>query len=393
MSVSPSFRRFTLWCAALTYVLIVVGGVVRTTASGDACPDWPLCYGQIIPPLQLRIWIEWTHRLVTSLVYTSVLALVIWASLRYRAHKLIFRGAWLAFFLLIFQIVLGGLVVILNLPPALVGIHLANALLIFATLLAVSLTAYQPWATGASRTALSEMGSSRPASASPPGSRITLSEAGTSRPASVSPPGSHTAVSEAGSLRTARVNAPASTTANVARRGARAEVMDARLRRLILLSAAAVYILIFSGSVVTGTGSSGDCAGWPLCNDGILPSGIGDAINLIHRYFAAAVGLLLFYTLSETLRRHRANRLLRRAAHTAIGLFAVQILIGGINVLTQFTPFWNALHLAAATAVWGAMFAFALIGLRVLGSRTAAELSASGVNPNAQPYPPPASGR
>ena len=57
------------------------------------------------------------------------------------------------------------------------------------------------------------------------------------------------------------------------------------------------------------------------------------------RYFAAAVGILLFYTLSETLRRYRSNRLLRRAAQTAIGLFALQIVIGGINVLTQFTPF------------------------------------------------------
>ena len=321
MSVSPTFRRYTVWCAALTYALIVVGGVVRTTGSGDACPDWPLCYGQVIPPFQLRIWIEWTHRLVTSLVYTSVLGLVIWVSLRYRADQLIFRGAWLAFFLLIFQIVLGGLVVILQLPPALVGIHLANALLIFATLLAVTLTAYQPW-------------EPMPANAG-----------------------------------------------------------DPRLRRLIVLSAAAVYVLIFSGSVVVGTGSSGDCAGWPLCNGGILPAGVGDAINLTHRYFAAAVGVLLFYVLSETLRRHRANRSLRRAAHTAIGLFGVQIVIGGINVLTQFTPFWNSLHLAAATAVWGAMFAFALIGMRVLGSSTAPAQTTPGVNPNAQPYPPPATGR
>jgi len=352
MSFSPSFRRYTIWCAALTYALIVVGGVVRTTASGDACPDWPLCYGQVIPPFQLRIWIEWTHRLVTSLVYTSVLALVIWVSLRYRAEKLIFRGAWLAFFLLIFQIVLGGLVVILQLPPALVGIHLANALLIFAALLAVTLTA----------------------STSPQGSSIAVPAAGSFGPASTS---------------------------------------DPRLRRLIVLSAAAVYVLIFSGSVVVGTGSSGDCAGWPLCNGGFLPAGgtphvsrtavgeagsldpagVGDAINLTHRYFAAAVGVLLFYTLSETLRRYRANRLLRRAAHTAVGLFGVQIVIGGINVLTQFTPFWNSLHLAAASAVWGAMFAFALIGIRVLGGGTAAAQTIQGVNPNAQPYSPPASGR
>ena len=339
MSVSPSFQRYTIWCAALTYALIVVGGVVRTTASGDACPDWPLCYGQVIPPFQLRIWIEWTHRLVTSLVYTSVLGLLIWVSLRYRTDKLMFRGAWLAFCLLIFQIVLGGLVVILQLPPALVGIHLANALLIFATLIAVSLTA------------------------------------------SASRAGARSAAPKAGSF------------ALAAETFGPAIPSDLRLRRLIVFSAAAVYVLIFSGSVVVGTGSSGDCAGWPLCNDGILPSGVGEAINLAHRYFAAAVGVLLFYTLSETLRRHRANRLLRRAAHTAVGLFGVQIVIGGINVLTQFTPFWNSLHLAAATAVWGAMFAFALIGMRELGGSAAAAQTTPGVNPNAQPYPPPASGR
>ena len=42
-------------------------------------------FWQILPPLQLSVWIEWTHRLITSLVYTSVFVLVVWASLRYRA--------------------------------------------------------------------------------------------------------------------------------------------------------------------------------------------------------------------------------------------------------------------------------------------------------------------
>jgi heme A synthase len=389
MSVSPSFRRFTIWCTALTFALIVVGGVVRTTASGDACPDWPLCYGQIIPPFQLRIWIEWTHRLVTSLVYTSVLALVIWVSLRYRADRLIFRGAWLAFFLLIFQIVLGGLVVILQLPPALVGIHLANALLIFATLIAVSLTASA--SPHGSRIAV-------PASTNPQGSSIAVPKAGSFVPASTNPQGSSIAVPKAGSFVPASTNPQGSSIA-VPKAGSFGPAAgsfgpsDPRLRRLIVLSAAAVYVLIFSGSVVVGAGSSGDCAGWPLCNGGILPAGVGEAINLTHRYFAAAVGILLFYTLSETLRRHRANRPLRRAAHTAVGLFGVEIVIGGINVLTQFTPFWNSLHLAAATAVWGAMFAFALIGIRVLGGSTAAAQTTQEMDPNAQPYPPPVSGR
>jgi heme a synthase len=320
MSVSRSFTRFTLWCVLVTFALIVAGGVVRTTGSGDACPDWPLCFGQVIPPPQPRIWIEWTHRLITMLVYSSVLVLVIWVSLRYRADKLIFLGAWLAFFLLIVQIVLGGLVVILQVPPALVGIHLANALLILATLITVSLYAQRPW------------------------------------------------------------------------EGVSAQ-SDPRLRRLIVLSAAAVYVLIFSGSVVTGTNSLVACLGWPLCNDGFLPSNVFQAINLTHRYFAAAVGVLLIYTLAETLRRYRANRLLRRAAHTAIGLFGLQIVLSAINVLTLFQPFWNSLHLAAATAVWGAMVAFAVIGGRALGGSSAPAQTTTGENPVAQPYTPASSGR
>jgi cytochrome c oxidase assembly protein subunit 15 len=322
MTISTSFKRFTIWCAAVTFLLIIAGAVVRTTGSGDACPDWPLCHGSIIPPLRLQVWIEWSHRLITSVVYSSVLALAIWASLRYRQEKVVVRGAWLAMFLLIFQIVLGGLVVIFGLPPALVGIHLANALLIFGTLITVSLFAHRSWAV-----------------------------------------------------------APAES--------------DPRLRKLIVWSAIAVYILVFSGTVVTGTGAASACDTWPLCNSssGILPDNVYQAIHLTHRYIAAAIGILLFYTLSETLRRHRANRLLRRAAHTAIGLFGLQIIVGGINVLAFFPPPLGTLHLATAAAVFGAMVAFAVIGWQVLGGQTAANAVASGVNPVGQSYPSASSGR
>ena len=133
-----------------------------------------------------------------------------------------------------------------------------------------------------------------------------------------------------------------------------------------MVAALGVYVLIFSGSVVVGARATAACLGWPLCNGDIIPQNIAQTINLTHRYLAAAVGVLLFYVLSDTLRAHRAIRPLRRAAHTAIGLFALQILGGGINVLSVFHPAWNALHLALATAVWGSLVVFSLIAWQTL---------------------------
>ncbi len=46
------------------YILMVMGTFVTSTGSGLACPDWPLCYGTVSPPLELSIWFEWGHRLL-----------------------------------------------------------------------------------------------------------------------------------------------------------------------------------------------------------------------------------------------------------------------------------------------------------------------------------------
>ena len=41
---------------------ISLGGFVRVSGSGLGCPDWPLCYGEIIPPMSYETLIEWGHR-------------------------------------------------------------------------------------------------------------------------------------------------------------------------------------------------------------------------------------------------------------------------------------------------------------------------------------------
>ncbi|MCH8831890.1 MAG: COX15/CtaA family protein, partial [Chloroflexi bacterium] len=60
------FRGLTLFTVLAAFALVVLGGVVRVTESGLGCPDWPLCQGRLIPPLETSAIIEYSHRLVAS---------------------------------------------------------------------------------------------------------------------------------------------------------------------------------------------------------------------------------------------------------------------------------------------------------------------------------------
>src|SRR3954464_6766854 len=71
----PWIHRFAVATAAATYLLILIGGLVHGTGSSLACPDWPTCYGTMMPVMQGGVAVEHSHRLAAGTVVILTLAL------------------------------------------------------------------------------------------------------------------------------------------------------------------------------------------------------------------------------------------------------------------------------------------------------------------------------
>jgi heme A synthase len=130
-----SLFRYTTFAALLVAIAqVTLGGIVRVTGSGDACPDWPLCYGQLIPPFEYHIVLEYSHRLSATLVGLIVLAVVILAWRHYRTNQVVFFASIGGGLLVIAAALLGGLTVLSELTWWIRLIHLSIAELVIASI-------------------------------------------------------------------------------------------------------------------------------------------------------------------------------------------------------------------------------------------------------------------
>jgi heme a synthase len=159
------FQRLALWTTAITYLLILVGGLVRASGAGLGCPDWPRCFGSWIPPLSaaalppqfdqsqfnpVLMWTEYLNRLLGVTVGFSIFATLVVAIRDHRRTPRILWPTLAAFLLVGFEGWLGGVVVERELAAWIVTAHLVVALIIVSLLLYA--TVYAFFAPHASRT-------------------------------------------------------------------------------------------------------------------------------------------------------------------------------------------------------------------------------------------------
>ena len=123
MNTIRNFYKNSIITVILLYILVLVGGFVRITESGDDCPDWPKCYGSWFPPLSIEdipeefnptedkvygSWIEYFNRLVGVILGISMLFTFYKSIYIFKYDKIIFYGSLSSLLLIIIAGWFGG---------------------------------------------------------------------------------------------------------------------------------------------------------------------------------------------------------------------------------------------------------------------------------------------
>ena len=308
------FRALALATAIATFLLVIVGGVVRVSDSGLGCGPagsglngWPFCNGDVVPGIDLNSIIEYSHRALAGIVGILLVALLVLALRRHRAHRWLAGACFAAVALVVAQALLGALTVENDLDEALVASHLGLAM----ALLAVTIYIW--------RASKPENVGAEPADG---GRRF--------RPLAVAASAAVFCTIVAGGYMAG--------TQNYGR---------------------ADYQL--------GDGAHHACGKeFPTCNGDFLPYGKSRLvdIHLTHRVFMYLASILLIALVVLALRRRPSSGVVRSARLVA-GLLVAQVTVGALNVWLDEYEALIVLHLALGTLLWATVLGLTLQLYRV----------------------------
>jgi heme A synthase len=284
-------RRLVLATAIATFVLIIVGGVVRVSDSGLGCGPagsgfhgWPFCNGDVVPGVSLHSIVEYTHRVVAGIVSIMIVSIVVLAWRRHREYLMPAVGLLV---LILAQAALGGATVEGNLEEAYVAAHLLLAMLLLGGLIWLYRTV------------------------------------------------SGTPVTDGGArIRPLAVAASVAVLCTIVAGGYMAGTQN---------YGRADYQL--------GDGAHHACGKeFPTCNGEFMPFGKARLvdIHLTHRAFMYLAAILVISLVVVAIRRRVATRY----AWGLAALLAVQILVGALNVWLDEYELLIVLHLALGTLLW-----------------------------------------
>lgn len=135
------FRSVAVLAVLLTYVTILLGGNVAASNNGLACPEWPSCQGNFTPALVGGVPAEWSHRLAALSTSIAIVALFVLAVMFERRRPVLLGLSGLALATVAAQAIMGGVVVLTDLSPWAVVVHLGLATVLFAVVILVTLLA------------------------------------------------------------------------------------------------------------------------------------------------------------------------------------------------------------------------------------------------------------
>ncbi len=135
--MSHGLRAYSRATAFIAFLLLLAGGLVTSTGSSLSVPDWPLSFGTLFPPMLGGVLFEHGHRLLAGTVSLMTFCLTVWCY-RSESRAWVRRVATFAAGAIVAQALLGGLTVLLRLPPIVSISHACLAQAVFCSLLVVA---------------------------------------------------------------------------------------------------------------------------------------------------------------------------------------------------------------------------------------------------------------